>query len=169
MTTVREPTDLPITWDDPWFPGEDIHTWQSIGAWVSDWWEGNRAQQVATQAEYEGQKDVPWPDSPAADLLSNMVDEGDPRTVSFIVALAEAATSEQESSDLGADDIETLLCHRDDGARFIDEVEAAARSSEMFARALSYMWVSKDVDPELGARLIALGAIDLALPGPLPR
>ena len=128
MTTVGEQTDLPITWDDPWSPGDESHTWPSIDAWVSDWWEGNRAQQIATRAEYEGQTDVPWPDSPAADLLNNMVDEGDPRTVSFIVALAEAARSERESSDLGADDIETLLCHQDDGARFIDEVEAAARS-----------------------------------------
>jgi hypothetical protein len=136
---------------------------------VSDWRAGRRAREVASRAEDEGHTDLPWPDSPAVDLLSHMVDERDPRTVSFIVALAEAATSEKESSDLGADDIETLLCHHDDGARFIDEVEDAARSSAMFARALSYMWVGREVDPDLRSRLIALGAIDLARPGPLPR
>lgn len=169
MTIVSEPMDLPITWDDPWSSSSAIVKWESVDAWVSDWWAEHRAREKATRAEDEGRTDVPWPDCPAADLLSNMVDERDPRTVSFIVALADAATSEQDSSDLGADDIETLLCHHDDGIRFIDEVEGVARSSAMFARALSYIWVGRDVDPAVRSRLIALGAIDLAQPGPLPR
>ena len=169
MTGVREPMDLPITWDDPWSADREPHTWESMDAWVDAWWAASRDRAAALRAEDEGQTDVPWPDSPAADLLSDMVDKRDPRTVSFIVALAEAATSEQDSSDLGADDIETLLCHQAGGERFIDEVEAAARSSALFARALSFMWVAEDVDPAIRLRLVALGAIDLSLPGPLPR
>jgi hypothetical protein len=147
-----------ITWQD----SEDhIHAWSSVDPWVADWWAAQRESRAASIAEQAGQAGVRWPDSPAQEFLTDMWLDRDPRIVAFVEALAEAAESDQDFSDLGAGEIESVLCDDDTGRAFIDEAERAARRSPDFARTLTWMWVGGDVEPSLRARLLALGAIDL--------
>jgi len=148
-----------ITWQDI---ADRIHSWPSVDAWVADWWAAARECRAPLRVEDAGQTGVRWPDSAAQGLLGDMEMERDPRVVALVVALAEAAETEQDFSDLGAGEIEDLLCHSGIGGQFIDEVELVARRSPAFARTLTWMWVGSDIEPSLRARLLALGAIDLS-------
>lgn len=155
-----------LTWQDF---DDQTHFWPSVDAWVGDWWAAEREASAAYQAERAGQTGVRWPDAPSHALLGYLERERDPRVVALIAALAEVAETEQDFSDLGAGDIEDLLCHSGMGGQFIDEVELVARRSPAFARTLTWMWVGSDIEPSLRARLLALGAIDLAAGQDAPR
>ena len=75
--------------------------------------------------------------------------ERDARVVSLIAALAEAAETEEDFSDLGTGEIEGVLCHGGVGGQLIDEVEVVARRSPALARTLTWKWVVSDIEPSL--------------------
>lgn len=145
-----------LTWVDT--DGE-IYSWPSRQAWVTEWWIAQHAEHAQVDAKEAGLPVAEAPDSPALNMLLALAMRNDAAAIPLIVALADAAETEDDVLYLGAAEIEDLLVIGGQGDRFIGEVEIAARSSPAFAQALTGMWVSH-VAPALKDRLLALGAID---------
>jgi hypothetical protein len=143
----------------------EVHEWPSVAAWAEQWW-----TEWHTLTADRDRPVMPSQRTPASDYLGDLAYDRSrgPEAVDLVVALSELAATEQDMSDLGAGDIETLLAHHE-RVDVLDHVEACARRHPRFAEVLTYMWVRADVGEPMRSRLLALGAIDLSAPGPLPR
>lgn len=71
-----------------------------------------------------------------------------------IVALVEGAPDDEAVAFVAAGPLENLI--RDHGPRFLDRLEAQARTSAHFRDALSGVWGWEDMPPELPERLFPL-------------
>ena len=91
----------------------------------------------------------------AWEAVEEVIDNADPRTVSLIVALANAAPNDLALAYLGAGPLESLL--NEHAAKFADEIDEAARTHEGFCKALRCAWYDNHIDPELVARFRRFG------------
>lgn len=93
------------------------------------------------------------------EAVDDAVEAGEPGVVELLVALAEAAPSEEDAGLIGAGPIEELLsCHAarlatPAGADLVDAIDTAARRSARFRRALKSAYMGDEVPMPVKSRL----------------
>ncbi len=96
---------------------------------------------------------------PAREAIDEAVEAGNPSVVQILVALAEAAPSDEDAGLVGAGPIEDLISTHGqrlacrDGSQLLDELDAAARRSPRFRRALQSAWMGDEVPTSVRERL----------------
>jgi hypothetical protein len=121
---------------------------------VQNYWEhwrlarGDRAQRLCTQRGSTGHESV-----------REAVEVGDPAVVDLLVALAEAAPSEDDAGLIGAGPLEALLSAHaallatGEGAPLLDAIDVGARRSARFRRALRSAYMGDEVPAAAKSRL----------------
>jgi hypothetical protein len=118
---------------------------------IDAYWQHYRLSISELRAQRSGADTHAW----AEDEVERAVGNADDGVIGLLVALADAATNDGELAYLGAGPVEELLQHH--AARFVDEVEAAARAHPAFRTALRCAWYDDDVPSNLVARLRRFG------------
>lgn len=122
-----------------------------VGAYWKSWRlrRGNRDERLS--AEHGDH----WAD----DAVDDAVEGGEPASVALLVALAEGAPSQDDASLIGAGPLENLLVahgrrmSQPEGAELLEELDAAARTSPRFRRALRSVHVGDEVPKGVRERL----------------
>lgn len=121
---------------------------------VQDYWEhwrlarGNREERLRAQRGLEAHNHV-----------HDAVEEGDPTVVDLLVALAEAAPTEEDAGLIGAGPLEALLSVHaallatGKGAPLLDAIDVGARRSARFRRALRSAYMGDEVPAVAKSRL----------------
>ena len=107
---------------------------------------GDRAERLAAERSMA-----------STEAVDDRVEAGADGIVDLLTLLANRAPDPQAESLawLGAGPVEELLNHH--AARFIDEIDAAARTNERFRYSLSCAWFDDSIDPALAQRLRRFG------------
>lgn len=107
---------------------------------------GDRAERLAAERSMA-----------STEAVNDRVEAGADGIVDLLTLLANRAPDPQAESLawLGAGPVEELLNHH--AARFIDEIDAAARTNERFRHSLSCAWFDDSIDPALAQRLRRFG------------
>jgi hypothetical protein len=125
------------------FEEQTTATWPSLAAWAVDWiseWKINRF-------------------GPASDFAHAMTEEPADFAVAALVVLAASAEDNDDNLGMiGAGPLEDLLSHSGHGALMLESVAAAARQEPAFRKALTNVWLSKDVPENVRLQLGTLGA-----------
>lgn len=89
----------------------------------------------------------------ATPAVDDRVFTGADDVVDLLCLIADRAPdpTDEALAYLGAGPIEDLIARH--AARFIDEIDGAARTSERFRRALQSTWFSESIDPSIARRL----------------
>lgn len=89
----------------------------------------------------------------ATPAVDDRVFTGADNVVDLLCLIADCAPdpTDEALACLGAGPIEDLLARH--AARFIDEIDRAARTNERFRRALRSTWFSESIDPSIARRL----------------
>lgn len=122
-----------------------------VGAYWEGWriLRGNRDERLS--AEHRDR----WADNAVEDA----VEGGQPSSVALLVALAEGAPSDDDAGLIGAGPLEDLLAvhgqrmFRPAGAALLEQLDAAARTSPRFRRALRSVNVGDEVPVEVREQL----------------
>jgi hypothetical protein len=121
---------------------------------LDDYWEhwrllrGNRDDRL--QAKASGR---------SHDVVDEAVEEGNPAAIELLLALAEAAPSEGDCALIGAGPLEKLISIHSarlttpEGASLVDAIDAAARHSGRFRRALRGVVMGAEVPDAVKNRL----------------
>lgn len=124
---------------------------QLVAAYWASWRRrrGNRDERLS--AEHGDH----WAD----DAVDDAVEGGQPASVALLVALAEGAPSDDDAGLIGAGPLEELLVShgrrmsQPEGTALLEELDAAARTSPRFRRALRSVDLGDDVPKEVRKRL----------------
>jgi hypothetical protein len=122
---------------------------------VAAYWEHWR---LAVETARNGLPQSKEPDV-TREVIDEAVEEGDPSVVALIVALAEAASSDDDVALVGAGPLEDLLVKhgrslaRPQGAALLKEIDAAARRSPRFRQALGSVWLDQEVEAAVRRQL----------------
>lgn len=124
-----------------------------VKAYWDDWrlFRGTREERLAREdsRSYED----------ADSLVDDEVERGDPSVVDLLVALAEAAPSDEDAGLVGAGPIEELLSTHSgrlrtaEGAALLDAIDTAARRNSRFRRALRSAFMGDEVPIAVKERL----------------
>jgi hypothetical protein len=107
---------------------------------------GNRQERLAAESSMS-----------STAVVDDRVGIGADGIVDLLTLLADRAPDPQDDSlaYLGAGPVEELVIHH--AARFIEEIDTAARTNERFRYALRCAWFDDSVDPSLARRLRRFG------------
>jgi hypothetical protein len=95
----------------------------------------------------------------AHDVVYDAVEAGDPAVIELLAALAEAAPSEEDAGLVGAGPLEDLLSVHGvslltaEGSALLEAIDAAARRSVRFRRALRSVYMGDEVPAPVTQRL----------------
>lgn len=122
---------------------------------VSAYWESWRLRRGNREERLSAQRADQWADA----AVDDAVEDGQPSSVALLVALAESAPSEGDAGLVGAGPLESLLVahgrrmSQPEGAALLDKLDAAARTSQRFRRALRSVDVGDEVPRAVRERL----------------
>jgi hypothetical protein len=119
-------------------------------ALIEGWWEIHRLTTERPSGHQAMIEDLWW----AWEALESEMDDASPGAVQLLVALCEAAPSEEELGSVGAGPLETLIVENAAtmatpvGAVLLDAVARASRQSPPFRIALAGVWYETEEVPE---------------------
>ncbi len=122
---------------------------------VGAYWESWRLRRGNREERLSAQQANHWAD----DAVDDAVEGGEPSSVALLVALAEGAPSDDDAGLIGAGPFENLLVahgrrmSQPEGAALLEELEAVARTSPRFRRALRSVHVGDEVPGKVRERL----------------
>ena len=133
--------------------GASDRTWAEVKA---AYWRNHRAmreQAPATSALTDPADYVPDPDFWAWEYVRQLCEPGDRAALDQLVDLADSASDDEQLAYLGAGPVEDFVSGF--GGLLIDDIEAAARRSPAFLRALQGMYPT-EIPESVRVRLLPL-------------
>ncbi|HKE64084.1 MAG TPA: hypothetical protein VKB59_05445 [Micromonosporaceae bacterium] len=118
--------------------GRQSAEWDEL---FKNWWEFQRRFWGSREERKRLSLGEPEDVEAAHDTVAAVVRQGGPEAVALLVALNDAGPPDDDGGTVGCGLLETLI--HEHGDALVDVLDDTARTTPSFARAMSYVWLSR--------------------------